>query len=112
MAAGLCLYVGDLHSYFCCVCEKILSCHHSGKGDVTDHLKSQRHKDKADSKQAALRNQSTCLYSGTLNEKIIRAETKMAITLAQNNIPMSFADKLNILHKDIFPDSKIEIVQG
>lgn len=101
--------VGDPHSFYCSVCEKSLTCHHSGKGDVTDHLKSQRHKGKAESKQAALRNQSTLSFasSGTLNEKIIRAETKVAIALAQNNIPMSFAYKLNVLLKDIFPDSKI-----
>lgn len=101
---------GDPHSFYCSVCEKSLTCHHSGKADVTEHLKTQRHLDKAKAKEAESRNQTTLRSfssSSSLNESIIRAETKIAITLAESNIPLSFSDKLNCLFKDIFPDSKI-----
>ena len=39
--------------------------------------------------------------------QIIRAEVKIANTLMQNNIPLSFADQLSPLLRDIFPDSEI-----
>lgn len=71
----------DPHYFYCSVCEKKLTCHHSGKGDVTNHLKAERHKSKAESKQAALRSQSTLSFasSGSLNEKVGNKTVKLVL---------------------------------
>lgn len=62
----------DPHSFFCSVCERSFTCHHSGRGDVTSHIGSQRHKLKAEAVQESLRNQRTLSFaqSGSLNEKV------------------------------------------
>lgn len=63
----------DPNSFFCSVCERTFTCHHSGKGDITSHIGSQRHKLKAECTQASLRNQRTLSFasSGSLNEKVL-----------------------------------------
>ena len=42
-----------------------------------------------------------------MQTRTIRAEVKLANALVQCNIPLSFADQLNPLLKDVFPDSNI-----
>ena len=50
----------------------------------------------------------TFLSSGNpLVDKVSRAEVKVASMLVQNNIPLSLADELTPLFRDIFPDSEI-----
>ena len=46
-----------------------------------------------------------CLF--LLVIQVIKAETRMCMLLAENNIPLSFSDKLNKIIPDLFPDSNI-----
>ena len=46
-----------------------------------------------------------CLF--LLVIQVIKAETRMCTLLAENNIPLSFSDKLNKIIPDLFRDSNI-----
>ena len=47
------------------------------------------------------------MFSLFLVQVIIQAEIKVVTLLAENNIPLAFADKLNKIFHIIFPDSNI-----
>ena len=50
----------------------------------------------------------TCLDVVLLNHwQIVRAEVKMAVVLANHNIPLAVLDHVSPLFQDIFHDSKI-----
>ena len=46
-----------------------------------------------------------CLF--LLVIQVIKAETRMCMLLAENNIPLSFSDKLSKILPDLFDDSNI-----
>jgi hypothetical protein len=95
--------------YHCNVCQRTLSCAHQGEADVKRHLNSEIHKkfNKQLDGQKSMPSIFAAIKADTLPEKVIRAEVKMAVAVANHNIPLSFTNHLSPLMADIFPDSQI-----
>ncbi len=77
-----------------------------GKREVIKHTETQSHKDLAKTFQFQARLQFS---TPSLNEtqQRLRAELKMAVLTANNNIPLAFHDKLSPTIRSVFPDSKV-----
>jgi len=91
----------DAHSFYCTCCMKKLSCKHMGIGDVRRHVQSSSHQKASQGleKQAKL---SFVSPGNSSQKKIERAEVKMSILLAQHNIPLSLADHLSLMIRNVF----------
>ncbi|XP_061783213.1 uncharacterized protein [Nerophis lumbriciformis] len=84
----------------CTFCCSDFSIEHGGRTDIVAHERSEKHK------SAATLQQSQPSLMGHL-EGVTYAETKMAMMIAESNIPSSFAEVFNKSVKDMFPDSEI-----
>ena len=63
----------NIFSFNCTVCQKNVSCHQGGKGDVRDHVETKTHKEKTKAKAAVLKQQSILSFGATglsLNDKV------------------------------------------
>ena len=91
----------DMNSFYCTCCMKKLSCKHMGIGDVRRLVQSSSHQkaSKGLEKQAKLEFVSSGHSS---QKKIEHAEVKLSIHLAQHNIPLSLADHLSPIIRDVF----------
>ena len=96
---------GSPHKFRCNVCAKNLSCGHQGVADVKDHIASQSHQKLA--KTLATQPRLTFTSADPLQDKITRAEVKIANFMVEHNVPFAVADHLSTLLCDIFPDSQI-----
>ena len=77
------------------------SVEHGGRTDIKHHA----------NKKAVAASESQPSIAGLLGkgrpDAVIYAETKMAMLVAKNNIPLSFTDKMNKSVRDMFPDSDV-----
>jgi hypothetical protein len=91
----------DDHSFYCTCCMKKLSCKHMGIGDVKRHVQGASHQKASKDfiKQTKL---SFTSPGSSSQKKIERAEVKMSILLAQHNVPLSLADHLSPMIRDVF----------
>ena len=75
------------------------SVEHGGRTDIKHHA----------NKKAVAASESQPSIAGLLGkgrpDAVIYAETKMAMLVAKNNIPLSFTDEINKSVRDMFPDS-------
>ncbi|XP_060124937.1 uncharacterized protein LOC118080162 isoform X1 [Zootoca vivipara] len=103
------------HSYaFCAICSCDFSVAHGGRTDITQHEKSAKHKRGVEAQKHAPmmpRHAPTMSRFATSNtteaDQVIKAEVKMAMLCAKNNISFTFCDDFNKCVADIFPDSAI-----
>ena len=93
------------HKFRCTVCQCVVSCEHQGEKYVRRHTDGKKHC----SNVQALENQQHIDTSKThpIQDKVTRAEVKVATVLAHHDIPIAITDYLSPLFKDIFPDSLI-----
>ena len=81
------------------------SVEHGGRTDIKHHANTGKHK------KAVAASESQPSIAGLLGkgrpDAVIYAETKMAMLVAKNNIPLSFTDEINKSVRDMFPDSDV-----
>ena len=81
------------------------SVEHGGRTDIKHHANTDKHK------KAVAASESQPSIAGLLGkgrpDAVIYAETKMAMLVAKNNIPLSFTDEINKSVRDMFPDSDV-----
>lgn len=106
-----CLYitksnVSQNHA-FCKICRTDFSIGHGGKTDVSQHEKTNKHKRAQEAQKHA--SPMTAFVNRNVSEadKVIKAEVKMSMLCAKNNVPFSFCDDFNRSVADMFPDSAI-----
>ena len=96
------------YKFTCTICQCAVSCEHQGEKDVRRHIDGKKHC----SNVQGLENQKQIhsffpSENDPLQEKVTRAEVKVATVLAHHDIPIAVTDHLSPLFKDIFPDSSI-----
>ena len=98
----------DQFHFLCTVCNKHMSCSHQGLFDVKRHVQASSHqaayKDCICEKQSSV---SSFLAADPIQEKVMAAEVKLTVFLAENHLPMAVADHASRLFKSTFPDSQI-----
>ena len=100
----------DIYKFYCVPYHKALSSNHQGKKNVTVHCASPSHKDcvKSSKNQATLGMFCTRNRAQTSPEKkVVNAEVKIINFLVQQNLPLTMADHLTSLFKEVFPDRNI-----
>ena len=89
----------------CKVCPADFFVEHGGRTDIKHHANTGKHK------KAVAASESQPSIAGLLGkgrpDAVIYAETKMAMLVAKNNIPLSFTDEINKSVRDMFPDSDV-----
>ena len=94
--------------FLCTVCNKHMSCSHQGLFDVKRHAQTSSHqaayKDCIGEKHSSV---SSFLATDPIQEKVMAAEVKLTVFLAENHLPMAVADQASRLFKSMFPDSQI-----
>ena len=89
----------------CGRCLSDFSSSHGGRNDVTTHVNGNHHQEK---RQAALSTRSiTSFYNPEIMQRLIEAETRWAMFVAQHNIAFLTSDHLTRLFLKMFPDSEI-----
>ena len=93
---------------FCLICSKSIKISHHGRGDLVRHCTGNGHKKMLNEKRHQ-REIDTAFYrrDQPLDVAARKAEVKITGFLAEHNLPISVADHIGPLLKDIFPDSKI-----
>ena len=96
------------YKFTCTICRCAVSCEHQGEKDVRRHIDGKKHC----SNVQGLENQKQIdsffpSENDPLQEKVTRAEVKVATVLAHHDIPIAVTDHLSPLFKDMFPDSSI-----
>ena len=100
----------DIYKFYCVLYHKALSSNHQGKKNVTVHCASPSHKDcvKSSKNQATLDMFCTRNRAQTSPEKkVVNAEVKIINFLVQQNFPLTTADHLTSLFKEVFPNTNI-----
>ena len=100
----------DIYKFYCVPYHKALSSNHQGKKNVTVHCASPSHKDcvKSSKNQATLGMFCTRNRAQTSPEKkVVNAEVKIINFLVQQNLPLTMADHLTSLFKEVFPDKTL-----
>ena len=94
--------------FLCAVCNKHMSCSHQWLFDMKRHVQASSHqaayKDCIDEKQSSV---SSFLATDPIQEKVMAAEVKLTVFLAENHLPMAVADQASQLFKSMFPDSQL-----
>lgn len=93
------------YGFRCNLCCKLLSCAHQGISDLQDHIATQSHQRMVKEKNSQTR--LSFPSSDPLQDKVIRAEVKVANFMVEHNVPFAVADHLSPLLRDIFHDSQI-----
>ena len=98
-----------LYSFHCKVCNKDYRCSHQGIADIKRHESSKTHQCivKSAASTSSLSNMGFVPVGSDIDQQAKRAEVKLAVLLAQYNIPLAIMDHLSPMMRDIFPDSKI-----
>ena len=95
-------------NFLCTVCNKHMSCSHQGLCDVERHVQASSHqaanKDCICEKQSSV---SSFLAIDPIQEKVMAAEVKPTVFLAENHLIMAVEDQASRLFKSMFPDSQI-----
>lgn len=99
---------GDQYKFRCIPCQRIISCDHQGKKDVSIHCDTDTHKRSI----VNLRTQTTLKFTRvgqttSTQRSAHRAEAKTVEFIVQHNLSISTADHLIPLYKHMFPDSAI-----
>lgn len=93
---------------FCSVCSSDISISHGGKSDITLHLKSQKHRQRAtesdkNSKITAFMNTK----ENNVDNEVIHAECLFTMFLVEHNLPLTAADHAGPLFRKMFPKSEV-----
>ncbi|XP_033120230.1 uncharacterized protein LOC117119513 [Anneissia japonica] len=94
----------DSHAAKCTVCNLVFTVRHGGKNDVDKHIKGKKH-EKCAKEIAQNQTFKFTSQSGSLKEKLIRAEVLFTAFILEHNLP--FAQHANQLFKQMFPDSEV-----
>lgn len=99
-------FMGQTHA-FCTLCNVNFSVTHGGKNDVLQHQDTTKHDKAKKAQQHAPSMSSFVVRTVTEADQVSKAELKMSMLIAKNNIPFSFSDDFNKSVSDMFPDSAI-----
>lgn len=89
---------------FCKICNKDLTC---GKSELLRHSKVHTNKAKQFQKQQTLMEMSIFKTNSALDDDIKKAEIRMALILAEHNLPFNIIDHLSMVIRVSFSDSEI-----
>lgn len=96
---------------FCAICASDFSIGHSGLFDCRVHVNGPKHKKLAEtSKMASISSMFKSVTSSkesVHSDKVLKAEVKMAMFIAKNNLPLAVADGLPSLMREVDPDSTV-----
>lgn len=96
------------HSHvFCKRCNCDFSVTHRGRTDVSQHEKTAKHKHWVEAQKHAQTMSDFITRNVTEADQVTRAEVKMAMLRAKNNVPFAFCDEFNKCVAEIFPDTAI-----
>ena len=94
--------------FFCNICQVDLSLAYSGIRDITEHSVKPMHLNNLKFKQSSTMIDEIYKPVGiSVNEKVERSKKTFVTLLAQNIVPMAFADAFNHSVTDMFPDSEM-----
>ncbi|KAF0032222.1 hypothetical protein F2P81_014512 [Scophthalmus maximus] len=99
-------HIDDLHA-FCKVCRIDFNVAHGGKNDISQHIKTQRHHRAEEAHEGTQAISSFITKGQTEAENVMQAELKMAMLVAQKNVPFAFCDDFTASVAGMFPDSAI-----
>ena len=88
----------------CTYCVSDLNISHSGRNDVTSHIRSKHHREIA--KACSSKSISSFIWPPT-NHKVIEAEALWTIFVAKHNLAFETSNHATKLFHTIFPDSEI-----
>lgn len=80
---------------------------HGGKHDVAKHANGSKHKIALEGQKKTQNMASFLIRGASEADQVSKAELKMAMLVAKNNISFAFSDEFNKSVADMFPDSKI-----
>ena len=89
----------------CGRCLSDFSISHGGRNDVTTHIKGKIHKEKG--QEASSTRSLTSFYNPEVTQRLIEAETRWALFVAEHNIAFLSSDHATKLFPKMFPDSEI-----
>lgn len=94
------------HNAFCKVCNVDVCVQHGGKNDLVKHAGTAKHKANIEG-QRGVPAMESFLIRGPTADLVTRAECKMAMLIAKNNLPVAFSDEFSRSVGAMFPDSEI-----
>ncbi|CAC5375019.1 unnamed protein product [Mytilus coruscus] len=95
---------GDSHAY-CKLCNKDFRIDHGGLNDVNKHTNTAMHIKNLQAQNST--KSASNFFTRPDDDGVTKAEVVFAYSIAEHNIPFSYADHFTKLCKVMFPDSKI-----